>query len=436
MELRDVRLPENFTGGLLMRKSIVVLMLLMFAAGGLIFAQGAKPVSINFWYSMGGANGDLIQSMVKAFNDTNKDIVVTATYQGNYYDTSANPRAAVASDTTPHVTMVVDMHNPMFADAEVLANLEPFMKRDKVDINDFIPGLLDWSYYKGKIVSLPFNRSTPLFYFNKDHLKAAGLSENGPQTWDELETFARKLTIKGERWGYSCPIDIWFYLGMVFQNGGEVLSPDGKHSGFNNEIGTKPIYFWRKMIDEGIMKLPPGKEYNSWEVAMQDFLNGKVSMIMTSTGYLWGILNSAQGKFNVGTTFLPKAKQWGAPTGGANIAVIAGKPANETEAAWRFIKFMTDTPQVILFSQRSGYMPSRKSAVSSASMQVFFKEKPQFKTAIDQLYEAARSRPNHPNYAELDKIIMDEIQRATIDRNYSPEQAMKTIDIAIQRLFR
>ncbi|MPL59687.1 sn-glycerol-3-phosphate-binding periplasmic protein UgpB [bioreactor metagenome] len=416
-------------------KKFVAAILMFGIIAGIVSAQAAKPVAIDFWYSMGGANGDLIQSMVKDFNEKNKDVMVTATYQGNYYDTSAKIQAAVASGTTPHVSMVVDMHNAMFADAEVLENMEPFMKKDKVDFNDFIPGLLDWSVYNKKIISLPFNRSTPLFYYNKDQLKAAGLSEKGPQTWEELESFARKLTIKGERWGFSCPIDIWFYLGMVFQNGGQILSADGKHSGFNNEIGTKPIYFWRKMIDEGIMKMPPGKEYNSWEVAMQDFLNGKTSMIMTSTGYLYGILNSAQGKFEVGTGFLPKAKQWGTPTGGANIAMLAGKPAKETEAAWRFIKYMTDTPQVIYFSQKSGYMPSRKSAVDSASMQAFFVQKPQFKTAIEQLAEA-KNRPNHPNYPELDKIIMDEIQRSVIDRSYSPEQAMKAIDMAIQRLFK
>lgn len=416
-------------------KKFVAAILMFGIIAGIVSAQAAKPVAIDFWYSMGGANGDLIQSMVKDFNEKNKDVMVTATYQGNYYDTSAKIQAAVASGTTPHVSMVVDMHNAMFADAEVLENMEPFMKRDKVDFNDFIPGLLDWSVYNKKIISLPFNRSTPLFYYNKDQLKAAGLSEKGPQTWEELESFARKLTIKGERWGFSCPIDIWFYLGMVFQNGGQILSADGKHSGFNNEIGTKPIYFWRKMIDEGIMKMPPGKEYNSWEVAMQDFLNGKTSMIMASTGYLYGILNSAQGKFEVGTGFLPKAKQWGTPTGGANIAMLAGKPAKETEAAWRFIKYMTETPQVIYFSQKSGYMPSRKSAVDSASMQAFFVQKPQFKTAIEQLAEA-KNRPNHPNYPELDKIIMDEIQRSVIDRSYSPEQAMKAIDMAIQRLFK
>jgi sn-glycerol 3-phosphate transport system substrate-binding protein len=421
-------------GGFSMKKLVAAFLFLSMLTGYAI-AQSTKPLAIEFWYSMGGANGELIQSMVKDFNEKNKDVVVNATYQGNYYDTSAKIQAAVASGTTPHVSMVVDMHNAMFADAEVLENMDPFMKRDKVDLNDFIPGLLDWSVYNGKVISLPFNRSTPLFYFNKDHLKAAGLSEKGPQTWEELESYARKLTVKGERWGFSCPIDIWFYLGMIFQNGGQVLSTDGKHSGFNNEIGTKPLYFWRKLIDEGIMKMPPGKEYNSWEVAMQDFLNGKTSMIMTSTGYLYGILNSATGKFEVGTGFLPKAKQWGTPTGGANIAMLSGKPTREKEAAWRFVKYITDTPQVIHFSQKSGYMPSRKSAVESASMKAFFTQKPQFKTAIDQLAES-KNRPNHPNYPELDKIIMDEIQRSVIDRNYSPEQAMRTIDLAVQRLFK
>ncbi|HOX31217.1 MAG TPA: ABC transporter substrate-binding protein [Spirochaetales bacterium] len=409
-----------------------VALLALLAAG--TFAAAA-PVKIDFWYSMGGANGDLIQSMVKDFNEANKDVVVTATYQGNYYDTSAKIQAAVASNTTPNVSMVVDMHNAMFASAGVLADLGPFMKRDKVDVNDFIPGLLDWSFYEGKTVSLPFNRSTPLFYFNKDHLREAGLDENGPKTWEELRSYARKLTRKGERFGFSCPIDIWFYLGMVFQNGGEVLAPDGKHIGFNNDIGTKPIVFWREMIDEGIMKMPPGKEYNAWDVAMQDFLNGKTSMIMTSTGYLYGILSSAKGKFDVGTGYLPRAKQYGTPTGGANVAVIANKPAQEIEASWRFVKYLTDVPQVIRFSQKSGYMTSRKSAVAGPEMQAFFKGNPQFKTAIDQLYEAAKKRPAHPNYPQLDKIIMDEIQRAVIDRSYAPEQALKAIDAAAQRLF-
>ena len=424
-----------------MKRILIISAALCLALSTGVFAGGGKekapvgPVKVDFWYSMGGGHSETIQGMIKDFNEKNKDVVVTGTYQGNYYDTSAKIQAAVASDTTPQVSMVVDMHNAMFASAGVLADLTPYMKKDNVDVGDFIPGLLDWSYYDNKLISLPFNRSTPLFYFNKNQLKAAGLSEKGPQTWDELRDFARKLTVKGERWGFSCPVDIWFYLGMVFQNGGEVLAADGKHIGFNNEIGSKPILFWREMIDEGIMKMPPGKEYNSWEVAMQDFMNGKVSMIMTSTGYLYGILNGTKDKFEVGTCYLPKAKQFGTPTGGANIAVIQKKNEKEVEAGWKFVKYMEDVPQVIYFSKKSGYMPSRKSAVSSPEMQSYFKEKPQFKTAIDQLYEAAKKRPAHPNYPQLDKIIMDEVQKAVIDRSYSPEQMLKTIDAAAQRLF-
>jgi sn-glycerol 3-phosphate transport system substrate-binding protein len=110
-------------------KKFVAAILMFGIIAGIVSAQAAKPVAIDFWYSMGGANGDLIQSMVKDFNEKNKDVMVTATYQGNYYDTSAKIQAAVASGTTPHVSMVVDMHNAMFADAEVLENMEPFMKK-------------------------------------------------------------------------------------------------------------------------------------------------------------------------------------------------------------------------------------------------------------------------------------------------------------------
>jgi sn-glycerol 3-phosphate transport system substrate-binding protein len=424
-----------------MRKTVVVVLFFTLAALPLLFGGGAKekapagPVPVEFWYSMGGTHGETIQGMIKDFNAKQKDVVVTGTYQGNYYDTSAKLQAAVAANTTPHVSMLVDMHNAMFASAGVLVDLSPYMKKDNMDIGDFIPGLLDWSFYDKKTISLPFNRSTPLFYFNKTQLKEAGLSEKGPQTWDELREFSRKLTIKGERWGFSCPIDIWFYLGMVFQNGGDVLAADGKGIGFNNEIGVKPIMFWREMIDEGIMKMPPGKEYNAWEVAMQDFINGKVSMIMTSTGFLYGIINSTKDKFELGTGFLPKAKQFGTPTGGGNLALVSKKKDFEEQSAWAFLRYMMDVPQVIYFSSKSGYMPGRKSAVNSPEMQTLFKDKPQFKTAIDQLYEAAKKRPAHPNYPQLDKIIMDEIQKAVIDRSYTPERALQTIDAAARRLF-
>ncbi|WKK92788.1 hypothetical protein Q0Y04_23785 [Clostridioides difficile] len=58
----------------------------------------------------------------------------------------------------------------------------------------------------------------------------------------------------------------------------------------------------------GIMKMPPGEDYNAWDVAKQDFVNGKVGMIFTSTADLAGLMQQTEGKFEISTAFLPKIK--------------------------------------------------------------------------------------------------------------------------------
>ncbi|BFH41362.1 extracellular solute-binding protein [Paenibacillus dendritiformis] len=118
------------------------------------------------------------------------------------------------------------------------------------------------SYWKDELYAIPFNRSTPLLYVNKGLLKESGLNPEGPKTWAELEEFARKLTKrkggKTVRYGFSTPIDIWFYEALVFQSGGSILTEDNKQLALLNEAGKAPLEFWSRMIKEGIMKNPPG----------------------------------------------------------------------------------------------------------------------------------------------------------------------------------
>ncbi|MGH2550349.1 MAG: ABC transporter substrate-binding protein, partial [Thermomicrobiales bacterium] len=54
----------------------------------------------------------------------------------------------------------------------------------------------------------------------------------------------------------------------------------------------------------------------------------------------------------------------------------------------------TSTPEnTTWWSQNTGYMPVRKSAVSSPEMLAFYEERPTFKTAVDQL---AKTKPQDP----------------------------------------
>ena len=67
--------------------------------------------------------------------------------------------------------------------------------------------------------------------------------------------------------------------------------------------------------------------------------------------------------FEVGTAFLPKAEAFGCCTGGAGLAILANKSAEQQEAAFQFVKWATEPEQTAWWSQNTGYMPVRKSAV-------------------------------------------------------------------------
>lgn len=389
-------------------------------------AKSDQPAEIQFWYSLSGKNGEKIQSMVEEFNKSQNEVKVTATYQGNYYENHAKVLAAIAAGNQPDVTMVEIASVASFANAGALEELKPYAEgKNGTDLNDYVPGLMGNSYWKDKLYAIPFARSTPLLYLNKDMLKKAGLNPEGPKTWEELRQFSKAMTKKeGDKqtYGFSTPIDIWFYEALVFESGGKILSEDGKQLLVNNKEGIAPLSFWKSMLDEGVMKFPPGEKYNAWEVAENDFANGTVGMIFTSTGSLGSLLSKA--KFDLGTAFLPANKDYGVPTGGANFVILAKSSKEKKEAAWKFVKWMTDTKQTTSWSQTTGYMPVRTSALNSEEMKKYYQEKPQFKVAVEQL-KYAKPRPAAPGYKELQEVIMSEIQRAILGKA-TPEEALNT----------
>ena len=47
-------------------------------------------------------------------------------------------------------------------------------------------------------MGIPYSISNPVLYLNQDILKAAGLDENGPKTWEEVQTFSKIIKEKLE----------------------------------------------------------------------------------------------------------------------------------------------------------------------------------------------------------------------------------------------
>jgi len=421
---------------------VVVLLMLSFAgcgsngaetsapaneAEGQAASESKEPVKVVFWTSMSGSLGDVQAEIIDDFNASQDEVFVEAAFQGNYYDMGAKLQAAVAAGEVPHIAQVEMGRLKFFDEAEALADMRPYIEAANIDLDDFVPGLMSFSYVDDRVISMPFNRSTPLFYYNKDHFREVGLDpERPPQTWDELEEYAAKLSIDGKRWGFGVPIDAWFYEAMIMQGDGRILNADETSIGFNNNTGTDPLYFWKKMVEQDYMKIPVGKEYNSFTLNRNDFSGEITSMIIDSTGALAGL--TASSEFEIGAAFLPKNKRFGVPTGGANVVMMAGHNAEEEAAAWKFIEYLTSTEAVTKWAIGTGYIPARFSAVESDEFQSFLAGNPNAQVAIDQLEYADIPRPFNAMYNEIHGVaMMNAIQKCIIDEGYSPEQAVADI---------
>ncbi|MCB0095291.1 MAG: extracellular solute-binding protein, partial [Caldilineaceae bacterium] len=146
--------------------------------------------------------------------------------------------------------------------------------------------------------------------------------------------------------------------------------------------------------------------------APTDFINGFTAAAMMSTGSMGGIKGSAE--FEFGTAFLPKKKQFGCCTGGAGLAILTNASADEQMGAMKYIAFATNTDNAAFWAQNTGYMPVRKSALESESMQNYFAEFPQFKTATEQLALTQPQDSARVFVPNGDQIIGKGLERITV----------------------
>ncbi len=391
----------------------------------------AKPVEIEFWHGSGGQIGEVLQQQVDEFNKTHENIHVNAIFQQSYDVTGQKLQAAVVGGDVPDVVQLNTRVWPVFAENGALLALDDFIQKDaEFKFDDFEKGLLVNTALHGKQYTIPYNRSTPILYYNKDIMKELGENPEHPaETWDDLYRIAKKATIvkdgKTERFGFAASMSGWYFYSLVWSNGGAILGDDLKSVKLDQPEAARGLQLWSDMINKDKSMMPPvggtsTSGSSAGESMDQRFMNGQIAFMIGSTGSL-GKLEKIS-KFELGASFLPKFKTYATPTGGANLAIPAKSPKEKQQAAWEFIKFMTSKEQAISYSMKTGYLPIRVSAKNSPELQAYYDQHPNFKVALEQLQYAKEVPP----VAEI-KRIETEINKAmekTVVDNLSAEQVL------------
>lgn len=392
--------------------------------------KDGEKIELTYWYAWGDKIGENNENLVKQFNESQDKIHVTAEFQGTYDELHAKTQAAVAAKNPPEVTMNEIASIKTFADAGMTQDLTSFVEADpEINMDDFNPGLMGNSYVDDKLYGLPYLRSTPIMYVNKTIFNEVGIDLKSVVKWEDFANAAKQLTTN-DRVGISMPVDIWFFEAFLAQAGGKMVNEEGTEVTFNEASGVEALSLWKNMFEEGTLRIPGGESKAAADQARQDFLNGRSAMYFSSTADLSLMLQlSKENGFELDTAMMPEYIERKVPTGGANLVMIAGLDEEKQQAAWEFIKFMTASEQTAYASEYTGYLPSRISAQETEKIQNLYKEKPQFKVAVDQL-QYGTARPMVSGYPEVVKILIEEIQKMTLDSSIEPQAAL---DAAAER---
>ncbi len=359
----------------------------------------------------GGRNRATLEALVARFNAAQHDVWVHPIFQGDYFEGLAKLRTALAAGAAPPLSHVVGEVVPYLAEAGVLEALDDYPGARALPI---LPALGQAGSFRDgaakPLVIVPFNRSTPIAYVNRRLLEARRLAT--PQSWDELAHMAAELAAPG-RFGFGCPIDWWFWAALVGQAGGEVVEPDGRIS-LGGDAGVRALGFWQDLVRRGLMKPPPGRDYNAWEQLSQDFLAERVAMIWSSTAFVRYLEETAD--FPISCVPLPRGVRAAVPTGGTHLVLFKSAPSELKSAAWRFVSFLLEQRSAAFWSRETGYLPVTTPAASELETSGFYRQHANYRVALDQL-AAAQPWPWSKNLFRVQReLVQPRLEAAVLER--------------------
>ena len=359
-----------------------------------------KPIQLTFWHGMGGSTGVALDKLVKDFNDSQKNIVVTSQFQGDYDAALNKLKSSQVSNSGPDVMQCYDIGTKFMIDSKAIVPVQNFIDSEKFDTSVLEPNLLAYYTVDKKLNSMPFNSSTPILYYNKTAFKEAGLDPNAPpKSLTEVDTMAKKLLKKDAsgkvtQYGYSMPIYAWLFEEFMIKQGknyadnGNGRTGDATTVEYNkNGGGLTLLNEWKKLVDSGNV----GNFGRKTEDTQNAFMAGNTAMYLDSTASLNTVLSGVNSKFEVGTGFLPKVNETdkgGVSIGGASLWIMDKQDTTKQKAAWEFLKFMVSPEEQAYWNANTGYFPVNKKAYDLKIVKDNLVKYPQFQTAIDQLHSS------------------------------------------------
>ncbi|WP_223162029.1 sn-glycerol-3-phosphate ABC transporter substrate-binding protein UgpB [Salinicola endophyticus] len=389
-------------------------------------AQAAT--TITWWHAMEGVLGEKVNAIADEFNASQDDYVVKPVYKGSYSDNLTATIAAFRAGQAPAITQVFEVGTAtmMSAKGAIYPVYQLMQDTDTpFDPDAFLPAVK--SYYTssdGHMLSMPFNSSTPVLYYNQDAFAKAGI-ETPPKTWAELGKDAHKLVESGAA---ECGLTTAWPSWTQLENFSAVndLPFATQANGFNG-TDARLVFDQQPATVAHIQDLAEWQKSHAFEYGgradngTKRFQSGRCAMLTTSSASRAGIQEAAKGKFGFGIAPLPyDAKAVSQPRnsiiGGASLWVMRGQSDKVYQGVAEFMNFLSSPAVQADWASFTGYVPITTAAYQRLKDDGFYAKTPGASVAIDQL---TRGTPDDNsrglrlgNMPQIRNIIAEQLEKA------------------------
>jgi len=360
---------------------------------------GATPVraavEIQWWHAMGGELGEKLEKLATDFNAAQSDFKIIPVFKGSYPEAMTGAIAAFRARQHPAILQVFEVGTATMMAAKGAVYPAYQLMKDQgepFDPKSYLPAVT--GYYTdraGNMLSVPFNSSTPILYYNKDAFRKAGLDPSAPpRTWPEVEAASKKLRAAGLPCGITTEWPSWVLVENLSAyhnvplatkaNGFDGLDTELKIDGavVTRQVATLAEWQKTKLYDYG----------GRTNKAVPKFIAGECGIFIGSSATRAAVLASA--KFEVGygmQPYWPDVK--GAPQnsiiGGASLWVLRGRPDAEYKGVAKFFTFLSRPEIQAWWHQNTGYLPITLAAYELTRTQGYYDRNPGTDTAIRQM---------------------------------------------------
>lgn len=362
---------------------------------------------LTVWHYWDGNNADTFASMAKAYESAHKGTTLKLVNIPGA-DLLTKLQAGAQSQTLPDIVVGDLVTVPRMAKTGQAVDLKRLIP--EATWSDIYPEMLKFGNQGGKQVSIPVSSNTLAWMFDKDSLTKAGLDPaNPPKTWEDIKAACAAVKAKTNQPLFELFTQpgtdgegvTWNFQVSLWQAGGQFLKDDNSKAAFNSSEGKAALGYWVDLVKTGCSPLGPWGEFE------------KGKAVSAQEGSWMAGIWKPKPPFNFGVAQIPYPAD-GAPATnmGGEQAVVFTPDQGKQKAAADFLTWFADPAQVTSWSEKTGFLPVRKSVAESADYKSFVSTSlPELQPFVDAL-PSAKARPATPLYPQVSLAFAKQVEQA------------------------